>query len=190
MILDHDSCVIYSNQKAKDVLESTTVLGLDAFNRLKTSNQDQITLNKYILSALFQETTVQPTLPVGGVLGLTENETITLMLSIVPVSKLAHMSESIVQGQKVAIFLTESNQYHYLAKVYLKQVYKLSKRELDICEYFVNGLDLKEIAVQCGITYASVRTYFKYIFEKTKCCSQTELMRLLLSMTVDFEHIL
>lgn len=193
MILDHESSVIYSNQKAQKILESCTALELDTFNRLKTRhNKEQALLNTYILGALFQSSTVQQQhLPVGGVLGLANEGTAkkTLMLSVVPISKLAGFGVSVEQGQKVAIFLTEPNQPHQLATSYLKQMYKLTNREVEVCELFINGYDLKEIAQQCHVTYETIRFYFKNIYEKTECSSQHELMRLLMGVTLDFEHI-
>ena len=191
LILDHDSRVIFSNQKAKTVLEKSSALTIDAFDCLQTANhQQQAQLNTYILGALFRSTTVQQSLPVGGILGLSDADGgLALMLSIVPLSKLAYVAQNSADEQKVAIFLTEPKHQHQLATAYLKQMYKLSKRELELCEWFVNGLELKEIAQQCGITYESTRTYFKYMFEKTGCTSQNELMQLLMGVTVDFEHI-
>ena len=71
----------------------------------------------------------------------------------------------------------------------MKAIYQLSNREIEICELFVNGLNLEEISKQCNITLSSVRTYFKTIYSKTNCTSQVQLMQLLLGLTVDFEHI-
>ena len=51
------------------------------------------------------------------------------------------------------------------------------------------GYKIEDIAEQCGITLSSVRTYFKNIYEKTQCCSQIELMHLLIGCTIQFEHI-
>lgn len=190
LILDHESSVIYSNQKAKTILEKSQLLALDNFNHLKTMNKDQILLNTYILGALFQSSKVQESLPVGGVMGLGESkDKKTLMLSVVPLSNVKYIDTAITKDKKVAIFLTEPHQPHHLAKTYLKQIYKLSKREIEICELFVNGYDLREIAQQCKIIYDTVRTYFKSIYEKTKCGSQVELMRFLMEITIDFEHI-
>ncbi len=65
----------------------------------------------------------------------------------------------------------------------LKYKYKLSKREIEVCEWFVNGLKLEQISVQMNITLNSVRTYFKNIFHKMECNSQVELMQLLMNLT-------
>lgn len=189
LILDHESRVIYANQKAKVVLESSSILALDNFNRLKTVNKDQALLNTYILGALFQSSKVQDALPIGGVLGLEKDTHKNLMLSIVPISKLDHLGVTSIHENKVAIFITEPHDRRQLANTYMQQLYKLTKRELEICEFFVNGCDLKEIAQQCEITYETTRFYIKNIYEKTNCTSQMELMQLLLGLTISFEHI-
>lgn len=80
-----------------------------------------------------------------------------------------------------------SKQKYYLAHGDLKQAYKLSKRELEVCDLFVNGLNLEQISVSCNITLGSLRTYLKRIFAKTQTNSQTELMRLLMGVAMDYE---
>lgn len=64
----------------------------------------------------------------------------------------------------------------------LKQQYKLSKREIEVCEWFVNGFKVEQIAIQMNITLNSIRTYFKNIFYKMGCNSQVELMQLLMNL--------
>lgn len=91
--------------------------------------------------------------------------------------------------QKVAVFLTESDKHYQLAGDFLKQHYQLSPREAKICEFFVNGYNLEAIAKECTLTLSSVRTYMKYIFAKTQCSTQVELFRLLVDLSLDFEHI-
>lgn len=190
IVLNEESTIIYTNQKAKIILEKSTLLELDNFNKLKAPHKDQALLNSYILGALSQSSAVQQLLSKGGVMGLADSKNQKqLMLSIIPLSKLEYLNLSTTHGQKVAIFLSEPNQPHELAINYLKQTYKLSNREIEICELFVNGYDLKEIAEQCHVTYETIRFYFKNIYGKTGCTSQPDLLQLLLGITVDFKHI-
>lgn len=73
------------------------------------------------------------------------------------------------------------NQVIYqLSQDQLIKRFKLTKRELQLCEFFVNGLNLEQIADQMNLTRSSVRTYLRNIFEKTLCNSQVELMHLLM----------
>ena len=111
----------------------------------------------------------------------------SLMLTVVPLSDVISINAN--QQQRVAIFLTESSERHQLAEQFVKDRYGLSNRELQLCELFLNGLNLEQIAEHCGISLQSARTYLKHIFSKTQCSSQVELIRLLMGLTVNFEHI-
>ena len=87
------------------------------------------------------------------------------------------------------IFVTETNQHQSLSQDYLTQKYKLSKREFEVCELFLKGLSLDQIAAEMDITYGSIRIYIKNIFNKTACTTQAELMQLLMGAKIEFEHI-
>jgi DNA-binding CsgD family transcriptional regulator len=50
---------------------------------------------------------------------------------------------------------------------YLKQTYNLTKRELELCDLFVNGMNLEQVAEKMGLTRSSIRTYLRNIFAKT-----------------------
>lgn len=76
------------------------------------------------------------------------------------------------------------NQVIYqLSQDQLIKRFKLTKRELQLCELFVNGMNLEQIAEQMNLTRSSVRTYLRNVFEKTQCNSQVELMHFLMSCT-------
>lgn len=75
---------------------------------------------------------------------------------------------------------------YYLAYDELSKQYRLSKREIEVCEWFVNGLNLEEIAFEMNITMSSIRTYLKVIFAKMQCNSQVDLLRLLMSSFLSY----
>lgn len=52
--------------------------------------------------------------------------------------------------------------------------YSLSPREKEILSHLVSGKSFKMIAVACSITYATVRTHMKHIYEKLHVNSNTE----------------
>ncbi|MDH0031208.1 MULTISPECIES: helix-turn-helix transcriptional regulator [unclassified Acinetobacter] len=76
----------------------------------------------------------------------------------------------------------ENKQKYHLNHKYLKQTYNLTKRELELCDLFVMGINLEQVAEQMGLTRSSIRTYLRNIFAKTPCSSQVELMQLLMSI--------
>ena len=199
IILDQDSRLIYTNKQAQDLIEATSHISIDRFNRLKVNLRDQATLDQYILSALFQRNITNfNDSKVGGVMMLNdESDQDSILISVVPFSNLQNhvglnsgYSENLqTQSPQVAIFLTTPNHQVCLAKQYLMTHYLLSNRETEICEFFAQGLDLRQIATKCGITLSSVRTYLKHIFIKVGCKSQADLMRKLLNYSSSFQHI-
>ena len=52
--------------------------------------------------------------------------------------------------------------------------YSLSAREKEILSHLVSGKSFKMIADACGITYTTVRTHMKHIYEKLHVNSNTE----------------
>ncbi|GAA5014485.1 hypothetical protein GCM10023206_24630 [Acinetobacter puyangensis] len=183
ILVNQDYQLYYANTIVKKIFERCSVLDLDKNNNLKTLKKFQERLNQLISSALFKDNSLD--YDAGGILSLYDDkENDSLMLSILPFSGAAKL-----QQRKAIIFVTSTNQPQYLARDYLIQKYKLAKRELDVCELFIHGLSLEQIAEQMNITYGSVRIYIKNIFAKTKCNSQTELMQLLMNVTLEFEHI-
>lgn len=75
---------------------------------------------------------------------------------------------------------------YLLSEAELKQNFRLTKREIELCGLFVNGLNLKNIASEMGLTESSIRTYLKNIFSKTQCTTQTELMHFLIDRSGNF----
>ena len=88
-----------------------------------------------------------------------------------------------------AIFLTDPDQGYHLSDRLLQDHYQLSPREISICQYFINTPNINTTAEHSGLSTESVRTYLKAIYEKTGQHSQAELIRLLMGLRVDFEHI-
>ncbi len=187
IILNEKACIQHTNIKARQILERSSLLRPDRCNRLKVTPAAQGKLEALIQSALFKKNLLSPH-DTGGVLGLHQPaKEQSLMLTVVPLSDVISINAN--QQQRVAIFLTESSERHQLAEQFVKDRYGLSNRELQLCELFLNGLNLEQIAEHCGISLQSARTYLKHIFSKTQCSSQVELIRLLMGLTVNFEHI-
>ena len=112
-----------------------------------------------------------------------------LLLSIVPLSSLDTWQDLRHDNIAAAIFLTDPDQGYHLSDHLLQDNYQLSPREVTICQLFVNNPNINTIAEHSGLSTESVRTYLKAIYEKTGQHSQAELIRLLMGLRVDFEHI-
>lgn len=182
ILINQDYRLCYANAIVKEIFEKSSILALDKNNSLKTLKNFQEKLNHLIRSALFENDDLNNN--AGGVLALYDDNS-SVMLSILPFPE----KESQYHRKKTIIFVTKTNQPQCLARDYLIQKYKLAKRELEVCDLFVNGLSLEQIAEHMDITYGSIRVYIKNIFSKMGCTSQTELMQLLMGITLEFEHI-
>ncbi|WP_216934097.1 MULTISPECIES: LuxR C-terminal-related transcriptional regulator [unclassified Acinetobacter] len=187
VLLDQNLCLSYSNPVAQKMLDQSSCLDLDMHNRLKIKHGQQIRLDQLLESALLEDATSQT--EVGGVLALSNGTGRQFMLTVVPFKKLRNIQHLQSTQHQIALFMTDKNQHYSLSRAYLQQCYQLSKREYDLCELLINGYKIEDIAGQCGLTLSSVRTYFKNIYEKTHCCSQIELMHLLMGCAIHFEHI-
>jgi DNA-binding NarL/FixJ family response regulator len=193
ILLDENACLLYANMQAQRILETCQELSLDHFNRLKAVTPYHAQLEQYLASARFQDSspTHHQGIHAGGVLAIqSAQKSQVLMVSVVPFSSVWQNLPNQQQiEQKVAVFLTEPDKHYQLAGDFLKQHYQLSQREVEICQLFVDGYNLEAIAEECTLTLSSVRTYMKYIFAKTECSTQVELFRLLVGLSLDFEHI-
>lgn len=188
LLLDQQSCLIYSNKKAQAILNRSSLIELDRYNHLKVGRGFQAKLDQLIEGAgsNLSQWNKEP----GGVMALSAPDQTTLMLTIIPfnLSQLKN-TEGLPEQAYVAVFVTETEQKYYLAADFLKQQYHLSNREIELCELFINEHDLEKIAEYCQLSLSTVRTYFKNIYAKTQCNSQAELIHLLMGITVNFEHI-
>lgn len=178
----------FSNQAAEKIFNSTNVLWIDAKQGLKTLAPFQTKLDQLVESILEPSLKTNSNEEPGGVLCIKHGSELPLMLTVVPLGKIPGC-ELIHLNKTVGIFITQLNSKYILSAKVMKEIYSLSPREIQICELFLNGLDLNAISTHCGITLSSLRTYMKTIFSKTNCNSQVELLRLLMGLTLNFEHI-
>lgn len=191
LMLDANGRVRYANPSAERLLRNHDALQLNLKGTLKAAHTIQQTpLQDLIQGAIAVSQRDRAAIPSGGVIGLKNAAGETpLMLTITPLSELSGYEDLGSDGIAAAIFLTNPNANHVLARQLLKQSYALSERESELCEAFVNHATLEGVAEACGLSLATVRTYIKSIYEKTGQHSQAALMRLLMGLRVDFEHI-
>lgn len=181
ILLDETLSLNYANQQAQHLMKKSKCLLLDQHNHLKIHKQHELDeiLQRTLRSSGHEIDRV------GGILSLGDASGGHLMLSVMPFLAI----QQSFPHSKIALVLTDQNQKYTLPFIYLKQKYQISKREFQLCECLVNGYKFEEIAIELGISLNSVRTYFKYIYEKMNASSQIELMHVLMGCTIQFEHI-
>jgi DNA-binding NarL/FixJ family response regulator len=62
----------------------------------------------------------------------------------------------------------------HFPKAGLQDSYNLTKREKEVLKYLAEGLSYKMIAARCSLTFETVKTYIKRIYEKLQVASNTE----------------
>lgn len=191
LLLGHDGRVRYANQRTESLLQSTNAIQVDAYHRISARHHaTNLKMQQAILDAASTSRRENSSGAFGGVIAVPQQAGRSpLMLTITPLSEFAGYEELGQDGIAAALFLTDPSSKHQVSRKILTQAYALSSRECDICEAFLNQSSLEKTAAACGLSLATVRTYIKEIYEKTGQHTQAELMRLLMGLTLDFEHI-
>lgn len=130
-----------------------------------------------------------PAASAGGVLGIPSARGNALTFSVVPLSHLGGWQELHSEQIAAAIFTSEANGTYHISRQALIDIYKLTPREAQICQAYINLPSLEALAPQLGITLGSLRTMMKSVYQKTGCISQAKLMRLLMEMKENFRHL-
>jgi len=65
----------------------------------------------------------------------------------------------------------------------------LTEAEAEVASLFAAGVSLKQISVQRGRSYTTIRNQFQSVLEKTGCAGQSELLLLLLNLSFLLTHL-
>lgn len=191
ILLNRHAQICYANVQAEQILRqhgSLRVTVREGLQAVQPAQDEE--LRQLIQAAVTTGLRETGNVSGGGVIGLKQqSRSNPLMLTVTPLSGLAGYGELANDGVAAAIFLSDPHARHSLSRKLLKGSYGLTERECDLCEAFVNHVLLENMATACGLSLSSLRSYMKTIYEKTRQHSQAELMRLLMALTLDFEHI-
>ncbi|GAA5014489.1 hypothetical protein GCM10023206_24640 [Acinetobacter puyangensis] len=181
MLLNLSGNVVHYNQTMQQFLDNTQAIQIQE-QQLCLPEQSQIQFSNilYEIEAAFRYKQGQLQQYKELVFSI-PSTTISLIINL-----LASEKEQSFFGIRPLVMLkfydTNTKLEVRLLEQELKSSYQLSKREIGVCQLFVNGYKLQDIAEATDTTLSTVRTYFKRIFLKTHCASQTELMKLLMGM--------
>ncbi|MCH4248908.1 MAG: helix-turn-helix transcriptional regulator [Acinetobacter populi] len=183
MLLNLSGNVVHYNQTMLQFLDNTEVIQIRE-KQLCLPEQSQLQFSSilYEIEAVFRYKQGQLQQYKERVFSI-PGTTISLVINL-----LASEKEQSFFGTRPLVMLkfydTNTKFEVRLFEQELKSTYQLSKREIEVCQLFVNGYKLQDIAEATDTTLSTVRTYFKSIFLKTHCASQTELMKLLMGMSL------
>ncbi|WP_420588910.1 helix-turn-helix transcriptional regulator [Bacterioplanoides sp.] len=176
MVLNSQNRVLLNNLEAQRILESHPALRLDARQQLRASDGEEELQLQQLLSQT-QATARQEHHGDGGVLAFKARDQYQhLILECSPfVDNLAEMQGEI-PGVLVYLVDVENN---YLESVkHLNRAYNLPKAEADVAELVARGLSNHEIAELRNVSLNTVKMQLKSLFQKTRCNSRVELVRL------------
>ena len=189
LLLGNDARIHFANPRAARLIAEHEAITIQQ-EGLRAQNNSQNTILQKLIRGAIETSQRDCQGSHGGVMGLNSpHRTTPLMLSIVPLSSLDTWQDLRHDNIAAAIFLTDPDQGYHLSDRLLQDHYQLSPREISICQYFINTPNINTTAEHSGLSTESVRTYLKAIYEKTGQHSQAELIRLLMGLRVDFEHI-
>ncbi|HEX6591952.1 MAG TPA: PAS domain-containing protein [Moraxellaceae bacterium] len=190
ILLDVNGRVTFANSRAEKVLGQQQLLQISRSEGLHTRHAQQNDRLQALLRGCIATGRRDAEGNAGGVIGLGSSAAGDLLLmTVTPLSALESWDELRSDDVAAAVFLSQPQEAHRLALSLLQENYGLTQREAEICEAFVNNPVLEALAPQVGLTLASLRSLFKAVYEKTGMHSQAELMRLLMGLRVNFEHI-
>jgi DNA-binding CsgD family transcriptional regulator/PAS domain-containing protein len=194
ILLDMNCRVRYANPAAELLLSASSVLKSSARYGLKAANEGQWKeLNDLIQGAIktgLRERHSSTTDQSSGVMALTNSRGDNLlMLTVTPLSEMSGYEDLASDGIAAGIFITDPHAKRVIARSILQNNYLLNERETDVCEAFLNCASLEGVADTLGLSLLTVRGYMKDIYAKTRMHSQAELMKFLMGLTIEFEHI-
>jgi len=188
MLLDAKHRLRYTTQKARQmiILNNGFAVRQGVLTVKEVSCQRKLRL---LLTGASQIAQREPSISAGGVLGVKAANGYNLSLSVVPLSQLADYRELESDRITTAVFVSHQHSEVSLPLGALADLYGLTPREQQLCQAFVNHVELDEVAIQLNLKRSSVRSLLKSIYSKTEQNSQAGLMRLLMSARLNFRHI-
>jgi len=101
-------------------------------------------------------------------------------VTVMPYRRQESFSTLIATGGRVVVTLFDPDRPRVDTRTMLRQTYRLSETEAEVCWRLGNGETLEEIALEMSSTRETVRSQLKRVFSKTGTNRQSDLVRLVL----------
>lgn len=188
ILLDANQRVRYTTQHARQMIIDNGKLFIrqGTLCVLDTAYQAQL---KALIAGAISVAQRENHSQAGGVVQMIDGKGGGLALSVVPLSSMAAYQSLYSDKIAAAIFISPIGEHIELPLSALGSLYALTTRELQLCQEFVNKIDLNEVAVSLNLKLSSVRSLLKSIYYKTDQTSQAGLMKLLMESRLNFRHV-
>lgn len=163
-LLNEEGHVVMANRALYDVLPVPALQGQDLQVYLPKSGEDRL------LSHCAQEAN-----RTGRALEFKSREDGTADLMVLPREEAARIGFPTIAASVVI----SSGQQSHMGVAHMAKAHGLTRRETEVLGHVGQAYDLREVAKHMGISYESVRTYLKRVYEKTQTKSRSELAALL-----------
>lgn len=190
ILLNLSGQIVHYNQAANQLLKDNHQIQ-SKDNKLILARDDQVKLSDHLykIEEMFRYNQEQLNSSKDTLFSISNSDlkfTLSLLASEKEMSFFGIRPLVMLSFEKNAGKLTKDKRsaHYQLLNEDIKEKYKLTKRELELCYLFVNGKNLKQIEQQMGLTRSSIRTYLKNIFIKMQCRSQAELMHCLIAYII------
>lgn len=174
LILNRQSLIIDSNQKARSILKSTDSLSIK--HQKLVSSQNKAALEKLINNAHYASEQNPRTNFVEAIqVKQSSNHNLGLLIRSVPnCSCLSGSSPSAI------IYISDPQQDNIAHEQLIEKLFGLTKTEAMVTLLLCNGFTLAEIAIKLDVAENTARVYSKRIYSKVGVSRQAELIRLVL----------
>lgn len=177
MVLNSQNRLLLSNTEAQRIVNSHPALRLDGHQQLRASDAGEELQLQQLLRHTQATVRQHPYQHYEGVLAFKARDQYQhLILECAPfVDSLAEMPGEI---PAVLVYLVDVENNYLESVKHLSKAYNLPKAEAEVAALVVSGLSNHDIAEQREVSLNTVKMQLKSLFQKTRCNSRIELVRL------------
>lgn len=176
VLVDSEAKIIETNALADEILQSE--FGLKVTSNILISGEES---NRKLHEAIEAMSKHDSSITQGQSLFITnEQSKDNVMLFIAP------LKQHGTQQASVAVFISQRKTLALSLPKEMSNLYGLTKKELIITEYLIQGLNIKDISEEVSISQHTVRSHIKSVLSKTGTSRQTELVCLIYNSMGDF----
>ncbi len=116
----------------------------------------------------------------GGSVAITRPESSPLAVTVMPYRRQESLQTLVAGAGRVVVTIFDPDRPRLDTRSMLREMYRLSEIEADVCWRLGNGDTLEQIALDTATTRETVRSQLKRLFAKTGTNRQSDLVRLVL----------
>lgn len=173
ILLDRDGQVVRTNAYARDIIAAGTVLDMHAGRLRARASDAQETLQTLLRAAADDADLTGEQGAAGELMLLGGDGPASLVAAIVTATSRDY---AFAGPAMLTLTLFDLAHRRTLSATVLRQIYGLTRAEVNLVQTLVGGCSLEDGARELGIALNTARTHLKHIFHKTGAKRQSELI--------------